>query len=335
MGGIVSKVTDAIGLTDVKGTQQRAEQAAAAQREAAQLGAEVSSFRPVGMTTRFGTSDFGITDVGGVPRVTSASYQTSPELQALQDQLFGLTGGAMGYAQGAQQAAQPLGPAAQGLFGLGAQYLATSPEQARQQYMQEQYAMLDPVRQREEQRLAGSVFGRGRAGLNVGDMGQPELFALASARRAQDLQLAAQADQAAQQRISFGSGLFGTGAGILGQQYALPTAALGPLQGLLGSVGSIEELGQDPFKLGLQVGGMAQEGANVGSRLLSGGLSNAASTLQQGLQAASNQQTGMMMKLAGAAAGGFGGFPSFGGGGSAASYGGQAWGGTVDNPWYG
>jgi hypothetical protein len=265
MGKIVGKVTDTLGLTDIKGTQQRGEEAAAAQRAAAQQGAQISSFRPVGMTTTFGTSDFGITDVGGVPRVTSASYQLSPELKALQDQLFGLTGGAMGYAQGAQQAAAPLGSAAQGLFGLGGQYLAMSPEEARNQYMQEQYAMLDPIRQREEQRLGASVFGRGRAGLNVGDMGQPELFALASARRGQDLQLAAQAEQAAQQRAQFGAGLFGTGAGLLGQQYGIPTQALGPLQSYLGTLGSIENLGQEPFRLGLAVGGASQPGATAGA----------------------------------------------------------------------
>jgi hypothetical protein len=313
MGKVIGGITDAFGLTDIKGTQERGEQAAAAQRAAAQQGATASSFRPVGMTTRFGTSNFGITDVGGIPRVTSAEYQVSPELRALQDQLFGLTGGAMTTAQGAQQAAAPLGAAAQGLFGLGGQYLATSPEQARQQYMQEQYAMLDPIRAREEQRLGSSVFGRGRAGLNVGDMGQPELFALASARRGQDLQLAAQAEQAAQDRTRFGAGLFGTGAQLLGSQYGIPTQSLGALQSYLGSIGAIEELGQEPFRLGLGVGGASQPGATAGANLLSSGLSNAALTQQRAGDAASAQLTGMMQKLAGAAMGGFGGAGGFGG----------------------
>ena len=313
MGKVIGGITDAVGLTDIKGTQQRGEKAAEAQRAAAQQGATASSFRPVGMTTRFGTSNFGITDVGGIPRVTSAEYQVSPELRALQDQLFGLTGGAMTTAQGAQQAAAPLGAAAQGLFGLGGQYLATSPEQARQQYMQEQYAMLDPIRAREEQRLGSSVFGRGRAGLNVGDMGQPELFALASARRGQDLQLAAQAEQAAQDRTRFGAGLFGTGAQLLGSQYGIPTQSLGALQSYLGSIGAIEELGQEPFRLGLGVGGASQPGATAGANLLSSGLSNAALTQQRAGDAASAQLTGMMQKLAGAAMGGFGGAGGFGG----------------------
>jgi hypothetical protein len=335
MGSVVGSITDAIGLTDISGTEDRARASAEAQRQAALQGAQVSAFRPVGMTTRFGTSNFGITDVGGVPRVTSAGYELSPELRALQDQLFGLTGGAMGYAQGAQQAAAPLGAAAQGLFGLGGQYLAMSPEEARNQYMQEQYAMLDPIRQREENRLGASVFGRGRAGLNIGDMGQPELFALASARRGQDLQLAAQAEQAAQQRAQFGAGLFGTGANLLGSQYGIPTQALGALQSYLGTIGSIEQLGQEPFRLGLAVGGAAQPGASAGANLLSAGLSNAALTQQQGGNAASAQLSGFMNQMLGSALGSFGG--SFGGASAASSpsYMGQSWGGTAANPWYG
>jgi hypothetical protein len=302
MGKIVSGITDAIGLTNTRGTEKAASAAAAAQREAAMMSAQASAFRPVGMTTRFGTSDFGFTDIGGVPRVTSASYQVSPELRALQDALMQLTGGGVGYAQDAMGAAAPLGQAAQGLFGLGSQYLAMSPEQARQQYMQEQYAMLDPIRAREEQRLGSSVFGRGRAGLSIGDMGQPELFALASARRGQDLQLAAQAEQAAQQRAQFGAGLFGTGAGLLGQQYAIPTQALGPLQSLLGTVGSIEELGQQPFQLGLQVGAAGQPGATAGANLLSAGLTQAAQTQFAGQQAAQNQMSSLFSGLLGAGA---------------------------------
>jgi hypothetical protein len=316
MGKVVGKVTDAFGLTDISGTEKRAKEAAAAQREAALKGGTAAAFRPVGMTTRFGTSRFTeITDpVTGLPRVTEAGYTLSPELLALQDALFGMTGGALDYARGAQDAAAPLGGAAQSLFGLGQQYLAESPEAARQRYFDQQQALLAAPREREEQRLASSVFGRGRAGLNIGDIGQPELYSLAAARRQQDLALAAQAEQAAQQQIGFGSGLFGQGAGMLGQQYAIPTQALGPLQTYLGTIGSIEDLGQDPFRLGLQVGGMVQQGGATGGNLLSSGLSSAALTQQRGGDAASGQLTGFMNSMLGAAIGAYG-MPSFGGGG--------------------
>jgi hypothetical protein len=314
MGSVVGKITDAVGLTDIEGTRERGEQAAAAQREAARLGAQVSAFRPVGITTRFGTSAFDVTDVGGVPRVTGARYTVSPELQAIQDRLMGLTGGALTSAEQAQMAAEPLGAASRGLFNLGAQYLAESPEAARQRYISQQTALLDPIRRREEDRLASSVFGRGRAGLNVGDIGQPELAALATARRAQDLQLAQQAEQAAQQQLQFGAGLFGTGAQQLAQQYGIPTQALGPLQSYLGTSQTIEELGQQPFQLGLAVGGAAQPGATAGAQLLSSGLSQAATTQQAAAQAASGQLTGFMNNMLNAAIGSYG-----GGGGSMGS----------------
>ena len=302
MGKVVSGLTDALGLTDTRGTRDAANASAAAQREAAMLGAQASAFRPVGITSRFGSSQFGIEDIGGIPRVTSAGYTISPELRALQDRLFGLTSGAATTAEQAQMAAEPLGGAVRGLFSLGEQYLGESPEAIRQRYMSQQYALLDPIRQREEQRLGAGVFGRGRAGLNVGDIGQPELFALSAARRQQDLELAQQADQAAQQQIGFGTGLFGTGAQLLGNQYAIPTQALGPLQSLLGTTQSIEELGQQPFQLGLAVGGAGQPGATAGAQLLSSGLTNAAQTQFAGQQAAANQMSSLLSGLIGAGA---------------------------------
>ncbi len=46
-------------------------------------------------------------------------------------------------------------------------------EELRQRYMQEQMDVLRPYDIEEEQRLASSVFGRGRGGLSVGAGGQP------------------------------------------------------------------------------------------------------------------------------------------------------------------
>jgi len=136
----------------------------------------------------------------------------------------------------------------------------------------------------EEQRLAASVFGRGRAGLNIGTQGQPELAALAGARRQQDLALAANADQAAQQRIGFGAGLFGTGAGLFGTQYGLQTQALAPFQQQFGVSQLLEQAAQQPLDIGAQLGGRtATAGANVGQTLLSGGLGAAQTQLQGSL----------------------------------------------------
>lgn len=321
MGKFIGGITDAVGLTDIKGTQQRGEQAAAAQREAADRAAQISAFRPVGMTSRFGTGQFDITDVGGVPRVTGARYTVDPALAAIQDQLMGLTGGALTSAQEAQMAAQPLGMAAQRLFNLGGQYISESPQAARQRiYNQLQEARL-PSQLQEEQRLGASAFGRGRAGLNIGNIGQPELYSLARAREAQRAQDIVSAEQQAQQQVQFGGGLFGLGAQQLGQQYAIPTQSLGPLQSYLGTLGTIEEMGQQPFRLGLSVGGASQPGASAGAQMLQSGLSSAATTQQRAGDAASGQLTGFMNQMLGAAMGAAGGsFGGFGGGGGPTVY---------------
>ena len=122
MGGIVSGITDAIGLTSVGDQKYEARLAADKQAAAAKQAAYASTFRPVGITSRFGTSQFTeeIDPVSGLPRVTAAGYTVDPQLLSIQDRLFGLTGGSVGQAEQARRAAEPLGGAAQGLFNLGA-----------------------------------------------------------------------------------------------------------------------------------------------------------------------------------------------------------------------
>ena len=250
-----------------RSAEKAANTSAQAQLESARIAAEEQRFRPVGITSRFGSSRFGFGPEG---RLESAGYTASPEIQALQERLAALYGTSLGQAERAPAISE-------GLFGLGQQYLAETPAQARQQYIAEQQALLDPIRQQEEQRLASSVFGRGRAGLNIGTQGQPELAALASARRTQDLQLAAEADRAAQQRIGFGAGLFGTGIG-------LQTQSLAPFQQQFGTQQLLEQAALQPLDIGAQLGGRtATAGANVGQSLLTGGLGAAQTQLQGSL----------------------------------------------------
>ena len=250
-----------------KSAERAANTSAQAQLESARIAAEEQRFRPVGITSRFGTSQFGFGPEG---RLESAGYTASPEIQALQARLANLYGTSLGLAETAPQTSQ-------GLFNLGQQYLAQTPDQARRQYMQEQYALLDPMRAAEEQRLGASVFARGRAGLNIGGGGQPELAALAGARRTQDLQLAAQAEQEARNRIGFGTGLLGTG-------IDLQTKALAPFQQQFGVSQLLEQAALQPLDIGAQLGGRAATaGANVGQSLLTGGLGAAQTQLQGSL----------------------------------------------------
>lgn len=279
------------GSPDVSGAYGGA---SAQQLAAAQQAASNAQFRPVGITTRFGQSTFELDDQG---RLKSAGYTVDPTLRAIQDRLLAQ---ATSYdpTQVAQQA-QAFAPAAQRLFGLGEQYLATSPEQARQDYMATQLAALEPSRERQLSGIRNRLFQTGRTGLATGGTAtqaasNPELQAYYNALAQQDLQLAASAEQAAQQRTQFGSGLFGTGASLLAQIPGLTTAGYSPLQTQLGLAGTIENLGMQPLDLGAQLGGRSAQAGAAAGQLLSQGSSNAALTglagqvAQQGIDATRN-----------------------------------------------
>lgn len=261
-----------------------AQTSANAQLEAARLSAEAQKFRPVGISTRFGTSTFGMGPDG---YLQSAGYTVSPEVKAIQDRLLTQAGGYRPEVIG--EMAAPLGTAATGLFSLGGQYLATSPEQAAADYMRQQQGLLAPGRERALATVRGRLFGEGRGGLGV-QTGtgtaptSPELQAYYNALAQQEAQLAAQADEYGRQRTLFGTQLYGRGAELLGQLPTLTTQGYGPLQTQLGLAAEIERLGQTPLDIGAQLGGRsATAGANVGQSLLTGGL-GAARTLQQANQ---------------------------------------------------
>ena len=196
MGSLVSSVADIFGMgpssIQAEATKSAAQTAAEAQLRAAQLGAQAAQFRPVGITTRYGTSQFQVSPEG---YLTGAGYTISPELKAYQDQLQGLTQQQLQQGLLAPQQYAPLQTAATGLFNLGAGYLAQTPEQAAQEYMASQQALLAPSRERESALLANQLANTGRTGLAVAQGGgllsaNPEQAALANARAMQDLQLA-------------------------------------------------------------------------------------------------------------------------------------------------
>ena len=268
------------GIIGGNSAKKAAQIQANAQTEAARIAAEESRFRPVGVTTRFGSSQFQ-TDPQG--RVSGASYELDPQLRAMQDRFLGLAGGGLTQAEGAQQQFAPLGQAAQGLFGLGQQYLAQSPQEAAQQYMAGQQNLLAPSRERQFAQLQNQLFQTGRGGLSVGATGErpsgaaglgaanPEMEAYYNAIAQQDAGLAAQAMQAGQQQTAFGAGLFGTGGNLLTQGYGGQAAALGPYQAYLQGATGLETLGQDPLNLGSALGGRMANPAG-GQALLQGGM---------------------------------------------------------------
>jgi hypothetical protein len=286
-------------------TEAAANTSAAAQREAARQAAEAAKFRPVGITTRFGGSNFQFDPSG---YLSGAGYTVSPELKAYQDRLMGLTERGLTQAELAQQQYEPLQTSATGLFGLGQQYLQQTPQQVAAQYIQQQQDLLAPSRERQYAQLQNQLFQQGRSGLSVGATGlrpsgmgglgatTPEMEAYYNAMAQQDAQLAAQAQQAGQQNVAFGTGLLGSGAGLLGQYQAGQIGALSPFTTYLGAGQTIESLGQQPLDIGAQLGGRAATaGANVGQSLLQGGLA-AARTQQAG--AGFSPEAGLLYGLA-------------------------------------
>lgn len=273
------------GVMAGNAAKSAANTSAQAQLEAARIAADAARFRPVGVTTRYGSSNFQ-TDAQG--NVIGAGYTVSPELQQYQNQLQGLTGQQLQQGLMAQQQYAPLQGAATGLFNLAGRYLEETPEQVAQKYIANQQNLLAPSREREMAQLQNRLFQTGRGGLSVGGTGlrpggglglsasNPELEAYYNAIAQQDLQLASQAQEAGQRQTAFGAGLFGTGSQLLGQYQAGQVGALSPFQTSLGLGGTIEQMGQQGLQIGSELGGRtANAGANVGQSLLRGGLSAA------------------------------------------------------------
>ena len=268
--------------------EDAANTSAGAQIQSARIAADAARFRPVGVTTRFGQSQF-TTDAQG--NIVSAGSTVAPDIAALRDRLLASAGG---FNYDVSGMTNQFAPAAQRLFGLGSQYLATSPAEAENQYIARTQAALAPGREQELANVRNRLYQTGRGGLATGGSidsnmaaANPELAALYNARALQDLNIAQTAQQQAQGQTQFGAGLFGTGANILGLTPSLANQYLAPIQGYIGTGSTLEQLGQSPLDIGAQLGGrQAQSGAAQAQALLTGGIG-----------AAQSQQAGQLAGL--------------------------------------
>jgi hypothetical protein len=271
MGSLVSGALGALGgIVGGNSAARAAQTQADAQLKAAQIAADAARFKPVGVTTAFGSSNFGFGPDGNL---SSAGYSLSPELAAQRDAFLSQAQNqGMGFANQAGQAGQ-------GLFNLGQGYLAQTPEQAAQQYITSQQAMLAPG---QEQQLAGirnNQFQRGTSGLAVGatDAGgmgasNPELQAYYNSLQNTNLNLASRAQEQGRAQTSFGQGLLNSG-------IDLTSAGYNPYKTQFGLGQSLEAAGQGAFDLSSTLGGRsATAGANVGQSLFAGG-NNAANSM--------------------------------------------------------
>jgi hypothetical protein len=281
VAGVQSLLSSAGASQTAAQAQQAAQTQADAQVRAAQIAADAAKFRPVGVTTRFGQSAF-TTDANG--NVIGAGYAASPEIQGYQNRLSTLASQGLTQAEQAPTAYKPLTGAAQNLFSLGGQYLAKSPEQAAADYMSKQQALLAPTQENQLALLQNKLQQQGRGGLSVAQGGNlmntnPEMAAYYNSLANTNLNLAANADQAAQQRLQFGAGLFNTGAGLQNQFYSGQTAAYAPFATAMDTSTGLESLAQQPMNLGTSIGAKTTAATAQAGNLLSQGITNAAATM--------------------------------------------------------
>jgi hypothetical protein len=198
----------------------------AQQQAATQQAQQAATFKPVGMTTAFGTSQFQVDPTTG--QLVSAGYTASPELAAQRERLFGL--------------------------GAAALPTTADTQAVQQQYIAQQQGLLAPGREQQLAQLRNRQYQRGTTGLATGGTvagyapnaaglmaTNPEMAAYYNSLAQQNAQLAANAPTYAQnllnQQIATGTGLFGAANTLEGYaQQPLTTAAnLGTLSSTAGA----------------------------------------------------------------------------------------------------
>ena len=278
-GGLITAGTNLLGQGLLTNANANANTSLAQQQLAlGQQAANAAQFRPVGVTSRFGTSGFQYDQAGNL---VGAGYQVAPDIAAMREGLLGYAGQNLANAGQAQGLQQQSISGANNLFNLGQQYVAQSPQAAAQQWMGNQQQLLAPGREQQLAQLQNQQFQQGRGGLAVGATNQgytqgaqglaatnPQLAAYYNAMAQQDAGLAAQAQQQGQAQTTFGQGLMTGGLGLAGTGYGLQTAALNPYNTALAGASATEALGQNAMDLSTNLGAQqSTSGARMGTIL--------------------------------------------------------------------
>lgn len=283
LGSLLGMGANAVGgYMQGEASLEAAKKFADAQMQAAQIAADSAKFRPVGVMSRFGSSNFGYDRNGNL---IAAGYTLNPETASMQNVLMQQAGNYLDQYKGAQAATAPMSQAARSMMTLGNQYLSTSPQAQAQKYMQEQQALLAASRATDMADLQARLQAQGRGGLAVGgDAGMlaanPELNAYYNALRQQDLGLAAQATQGGMDYAKFGAGMVGGGGDMLSSMYKTQSDALNPYSTALGGAIQLEGLGQQTMDTGINIGAKGTASAAQSGLLLGQGMTNAAQTMQ-------------------------------------------------------
>jgi hypothetical protein len=233
-------------------------------RAAGKRSSEMAQFRPIGLTTGFGSSRFRTNELG---QVEEAGYELTPELQNLRNRFVG---GATGYdPTRVQNLAEPIYGGASSLFNLGGSYLGANPQEVAAKYISDRQGLLQPSRAAEFGRINARNYATGRGGLGVqtgtgGAPTNPALQAYYNSIFQQDKALAAEADTEAMNRIRFGGELYGAGGKLAAGIPSLFSGSFLPIETQLNMAKSIESLGQNPYQMSLDLAA-AQAGAGARS----------------------------------------------------------------------
>ena len=278
------------------GTIYAANQASGNATASANQAAQMAQFRPVGVTTRFGRSGF---NYGPQGELVGAGYQVAPDIAAMREGLIGMAGTGLSQAQQAQAMQPGITAAGQGLFNLGQGYVAQTPQEAAQQFMTQQQGLLAPGREQQLAQLTNQQQQQGRLGLATGatsagysagapglQASNPQMAALFNARAMQDAQLAAQANQAAQQQIQFGQGLMTGGINLNNLGYGMQSNALAPYTNLIAGAQGVENLGMGAFNAGQSLGSAAASSNQAAANQFMGGQNIANQANRAALQGA-------------------------------------------------
>ena len=262
--------------------------------DATKAAQERGQFRPVTVTSSFGTPQYTYDDKGRLTGVSATPASWLADLQARQQalapQYMGLTESALAaspqYATGAQQAVT----GAERMYGLAGQALPTSYDvtQATQDYYNRMQKLVAPQREQQLATTRQGLFNTGRTGLATGATQaggmlatNPEMAAYYNAVAQQDLQLANQAEQRARENLLsdittagklYGGGAAGyTTAGDLQTQlYRNVAASQAPFATGMQAITGLESATYAPveqgFKYGSTVGGAEQWAGELGLR---------------------------------------------------------------------
>jgi hypothetical protein len=262
-GGLLGGVANYYLSNEAKqAIQSAAQQASQQQLAAAQQAQQQASFRPVGMTTAFGTSQFQVDPTTG--QLTAAGYTASPELAAQRERLFGL--------------------------GASALPTTTDTQALQQQYITQQQGLLAPGREQQLAQLRNRQFQRGTTGLATGGTmagyapnaqglmaTNPEMSAYYNSLARENATLAANAPINAQN--------------LLNQQIATGT-------GLFGAANTLEGYAQQPLTLAANLSNLSSTAGARAGQLGLLGTQTGINTALQGNIAAATGQLGQQQALA-------------------------------------